>query len=130
MPSCGGRVRSLVLVMMLETLWPPGRQKNNGMGYFYGGAKQWATSRWDAGASVWCRAAGASRGLVGGKGGRTLNLPHCQLSALPISSVRQPDAPLSASVPPHQPLPLPQRGRTGWVDEWVGGELKHLPLRE
>ena len=39
MPSGGGRVRSLVLVMMLETLWPPGRQKNNGMGYFYGGSK-------------------------------------------------------------------------------------------
>ncbi|CAB1418807.1 unnamed protein product [Pleuronectes platessa] len=49
-PSGGGRVRSLVLVMMLETLWPPGRRKNNGMGYFYGGAKQWVTSRWDAGA--------------------------------------------------------------------------------
>lgn len=68
-PSGGGRVRSLVLVMMLETLWPPGRQKNNGMDYFNGGAKQWATSHWDAGAWVWCRAAGASRGLAGGKGG-------------------------------------------------------------
>lgn len=78
----------------------PGRQKNNGMGYFYGGAKQWATSRWDAGGWLWCGAAGASRGLVGGKGGQTLNLPHCQLSALPISSLRQPDAPLSPSAAP------------------------------
>eukprot|EP00064_Thunnus_orientalis_P006228 superscaffoldBa00000642_g6244 len=68
--------------MMLETLWPPGRQKNNGMGYFYGGAKQWATSRWDAGA--W------------------------------------PDAPLSDSVPPRQPLPLPQREKTEWLGGWVG----------
>lgn len=68
MPSGGSRVRSLVLVMMLETLWPPGRHMNNGMGYFYGGAKQWATSHWDGGA-IWCRAAGTRRGLVGGKGG-------------------------------------------------------------
>lgn len=68
MPSGGGRVRSLVLVMMLETLWPLGRQKNNGMGYFYWGAKQWATSHWDADACVWCRTAGVSKGLVGGVG--------------------------------------------------------------
>lgn len=101
----GATVRSLVLVMMLETLWPPGRQKSNGMGYFYGGAKQWATSRWDVGAWVRCRAAGASGGLVGGKAGRTLNLPAHSL-------LHQSDAPLTASVPPRQPLSLPQIERT------------------
>ena len=76
MPSGSGRVRSLVLVMMLETLWPPGRQMNNRMGYFYGGAKQWATSRWDGGAWVWRGAAGASRGQ------RRANTQPARLQAL------------------------------------------------
>lgn len=69
MPSGGGRVRSLVLVMMLETLRPPGRQKNNGMGYFYWGAKQWATSRWDAGMVQNSRDEQGASGGWGGKGG-------------------------------------------------------------
>lgn len=65
-----------------------------------------------------------ARGREGGQGGRTLSLPHGHPSAQPISSVSQPDALLSASVLPPQPLPLPQKqlgkqSRDGW---------KHLPL--
>lgn len=36
MPSGGGRVRSLVLVMMLETLWPPGGRRIMGWAIFMG----------------------------------------------------------------------------------------------
>lgn len=50
-----------------------------------------------------------ARGGEGGQGGRTLSLPHGHPSAQPISSVSQPDAPLSASALPPQPLPLPQK---------------------
>lgn len=78
MPSGGGRVRSLVLVMMLETLRPPGRQKNNGMGYFYWGAKQWATSRWDAGMVQNSR---DEQGASGG-GQRRVNTQPATLRAL------------------------------------------------
>lgn len=55
---------------------------------------------------------GRAGGKRGAGGGRTLNLPHCQFSALPISSVRQPDVPLLVYVPLCQPLPLPQRETT------------------
>lgn len=69
MPSGGCRLISLVLVMMLETLWPRGRQKNNGMGYFYWGAKRQARRHRDA---AWClgmvQNSRGERGLDGGGG--------------------------------------------------------------
>lgn len=46
-----------------------------------------------------------------------LNLPDCPLSAQPISSVCQPDAPLSASMPPCQP-------QTETMYVWVAGRLE------
>lgn len=57
---------------------------------------------------------GWARGREGGQGGRTLGLPAGRPSAQPITSVSRPDAPLSGSAPPPQPLSLPQRD----LDEW------------
>lgn len=50
---------------MLETLWPRGRRKNNGTGYFYWGAQRQARHHRDAGVWVWCRTAGVSEGWRG-----------------------------------------------------------------
>lgn len=61
MPSGGCRLISLVLVMMLETLRPRGRQKNNGVGYFYWGAKRQVRRHGDA---AWCL------GMVQNSGGK------------------------------------------------------------
>lgn len=117
MPSDGGRVRSLVLVMMPETLWPPGRQKNNGMGYFYWGAKQRATRCWDAGAGVWCRTAGASKGLVG-VGQRRAN---SQPATLPALSRGHQSCTSAGCTAVGLCAPAPAAALVAETERWMGG---------